>query len=133
MIVYLNSNMAIYFVEQPPYWGAKTATRIGDLRAKGNTLAVSDLSRMECQVGPLKAGNAAMLNDFVAFFTTPDVKVLPMTPGVFDRAARIRAIYGFETADALHLAAAIEHGCDLFLSNDTKLQKCTDITVEILV
>jgi predicted nucleic acid-binding protein len=34
--------------------------------------------------------------------------------------------------DCLHLAAAIEHGCGLFLTNDADLTKCPQIPVEIL-
>ncbi len=35
-------------------------------------------------------------------------------------------------ADALHLAAAIESGCDVFLTNDDQLANFPDITVEEL-
>ncbi len=35
-------------------------------------------------------------------------------------------------ADALHLAAAIESGCDVFLTNDNQLASFTDITIEVL-
>jgi predicted nucleic acid-binding protein len=35
-------------------------------------------------------------------------------------------------ADALHLAAAIEAGCDVFLTNDNQLATFPDITIEVL-
>jgi predicted nucleic acid-binding protein len=35
-------------------------------------------------------------------------------------------------ADALHLAAAIESGCDVFLTNDNQLASFPDITIEVL-
>ena len=35
-------------------------------------------------------------------------------------------------ADALHLAAAIESGCDVFLTNDNQLSNFSDIMVEEL-
>jgi predicted nucleic acid-binding protein len=91
------------------------------LLASGERLAVSDLVRMECQVGPLKANDLALLASYLAFFQSPDVSVLPVSPAVCDRAARIRAQYGFRPLDALHLAAAVEHGCNRFLSNDAQL------------
>jgi hypothetical protein len=34
--------------------------------------------------------------------------------------------------DCLHLAAAIEHACQLLLTNDTDLATCPQIPVEIL-
>lgn len=35
-------------------------------------------------------------------------------------------------ADSLHLAAAIESGCDVFLTNDNQLANFADIAIEIL-
>jgi hypothetical protein len=35
-------------------------------------------------------------------------------------------------ADVIHFAAAIEIGCDVFLTNDNQLADCLDITVEVL-
>ena len=55
-----------------------------------------------------------------------------MTVAVCERAARLRAVYSFKLPDALHLATTIEHGCGVFLTNDAKLARCTDITVEVL-
>ncbi len=86
---------------------------------------------MECLVGPLKKGDAKLLNDFRTFFNSPDVRVLAITAAVADRAAMIRATHGFKPLDALHLAAAIAHGCGLFLTNDAQLKKCGGITVEV--
>jgi hypothetical protein len=36
-----------------------------------------------------------------------------LTAAVCDRAARIRASFGFTPMDALHLAAAVEHGANV--------------------
>ena len=57
---------------------------------------------------------------------------MPITPVVWDRAARIRALHNFKPLDALHLAAAVEHGCGLFLTNDAPLTRFPDILVELL-
>lgn len=132
MTIFLDANSVIYFVEQPPGWGGKVTARISASRAAGETLAISDLVRMECIVGPLKRNDLAQLADFASFFTAPDMAVLPITAAVCDRAARIRAQYGFKPLDCLHLAAAVEHGCTRFLTNDAPLQKFPDIVVELL-
>jgi predicted nucleic acid-binding protein len=49
-----------------------------------------------------------------------------------DRATAIRAQYGFKTPDAIPLAAAVISGCDVFLTNDHRLDRCPDITIEIV-
>ncbi len=132
-MVFLDANPVIYLVEQTPNWGAKAAARIAAFRSAGEQLAVSDLVRMESAVGPLKANDPVRLGDFVTFFAAPYVTVLPITAGVCDRAARIRAQYRFKPLDSLHLAAAVEHGCARFLTNDAALKNFPDIVVELLV
>jgi predicted nucleic acid-binding protein len=60
--------------------------------------------------------------------------MLPLTAAVCERAAYLRAGSNFQlkVPDCLHLAAAIEHGCGLFLTHDVRLRQCTDIPVEVL-
>jgi uncharacterized protein len=131
--IFLDSNVVIYFVEGTPGWGASATARLAAARAAGDRFALTDLVRMECLVGPLQAGNAAQVADFNAFCTVPDVDVLPITAALCDRAAQVRATHGFPAMDSLHLAAAVEHGCDLFLTNDARLAAFPDVPVEILV
>jgi predicted nucleic acid-binding protein len=50
---------------------------------------ISDLERMECLVGALKADDQLRLLAFRSFFA--DCEVLPLTAEVFDRAAHWRA------------------------------------------
>ena len=133
MTAFLDTNTVIYFVEQAPGWGAKVTSWIGNYRAAGQALAVSDLVRMECMVGPLTVNDQMRLGDFVSFFKAPDLAVLSITAAVCDRAARIRAQYRFKPLDCLHLAAAVEHGCTRFLTNDVPLQKFPDITVDLVI
>jgi predicted nucleic acid-binding protein len=132
VIAFLDASIVIYLVERNPVWGPKAATRFAALLAAGDKPAVSDLIRMECRVGPLKSGNVVRLNEFATFFAAPDVLVLPVTPGVCDRASAIRAAHGFKPLDSLHLAAAVEHRCGLFLTSDSRLSKFTGLTVEVL-
>jgi predicted nucleic acid-binding protein len=62
---------------------------------------------------------------------------------MYTRASAIRGGYTYPAippaqskryglADALHLAAAIKCGCDVFLTNDDQLASFPDITVEKL-
>jgi predicted nucleic acid-binding protein len=132
MVAYLDVNCVIYFIERNPRWWPITTAKIAELRAKGYQLAVSDLTRAECLVGPIKSGDAVVLQSYKSFFDDPDILVLPLTSIVCERAATIHATYGFKTPDALHLAAAIEGGSSLFLTNDIQLKRCTDISVELL-
>jgi uncharacterized protein len=130
--VFLDANIVIYFVEQIPIWGPKASARIATASTRGDDFAVSDLIRMECQVAPLASGDLALLADYAKFFGRPEVRVLPITAAVCDRAATIRARYRFKPLDALHLAAAVEGACGRFVTNDARLQSFPDINVEVL-
>lgn len=132
MTLYLDANIIIYLVEKDPIWGAKAEARIATAHAAGDRMVTSDVSRLECLVGPFILGDAAVLRDYADFFSAPQLHVLPVTPVVWERAARIRATYQFKPLDSLHLAAAVEHGCALFLTNDVQLQSFADIAIEIL-
>jgi uncharacterized protein len=57
---------------------------------------------------------------------------LSISAAAHARASAIRAAHSFGLADALHLAAAIEWGCNVFLTNDNQLNNFPDITVEEL-
>jgi predicted nucleic acid-binding protein len=111
----------------------KYRPRIAQWRALGGQIAISDASRLECLVGPFILGDAQILADYSSFFSNPAITVFPLTAAVCERAAALRASWNIKPLDALHLAAAIENGCGLFLTNDVQLQRCTTtIPVEIL-
>jgi predicted nucleic acid-binding protein len=99
---------------------------------RGDQIVVSHLVRMECRVGPLAAGDAETLALFDRFFVSGGVQVVGITATICDRAAAIRARYGFRAMDALHLAASIEHGCQRFLTSDRRLDSFPEIAIEIL-
>ncbi len=61
-----------------------------------------------------------MATDFTEFIASTED--LELHRGVFERAAELRAKQRLKTPDAIHLATALEHGCDEFWTNDSRLQ-----------
>jgi predicted nucleic acid-binding protein len=102
------------------------------LRASLELFAVTELVRMECLVGPIKSGDIALLADSEAFFSAPDVVMLPIDAIIAERAAGVRASHRFGPMDSFHLAAAVNSTCSLFLKNDTQLRQFVDLVVEVL-
>ncbi len=131
-MTYLDSLILIYLLDHVGHFQSRAANRIGAGTAAGELLAVSDLTRFECRVGPIRARDVQRLSDFDGFFLQPDVRLVPLSGAVFDRATMIRADHGYKLADSLHLAAAVESGCDRFLTNDLRLARFPGIAVEIL-
>jgi uncharacterized protein len=132
MLVYCDSMILIYYLDHVGPFQSQAASRFAKLRESGDRLAVSNLTRLECRVTPLRTGDLLTLGKFDAFFALSDVRHVPIDTPVFDRATRIRATHAFRTVDALHLAAAAQAGCDRFLTNDVRLAKFPDILVEVL-
>jgi predicted nucleic acid-binding protein len=124
-LTYLDSNIVIYLVEQPAVLGALAAGAIQNLVALNEQPAVSDLHRFECKVGPLSRNDSFRASLFDQFFASPGLTVLSVGPGAFERAAQITAQQLIRPLDALHLAAAIEAGCQSFLTNDRRLARFT--------
>jgi predicted nucleic acid-binding protein len=83
-------------------------------------------------LNPCGGGNADLLKDFNDYFEGAVAEIVALSCEVIDRATEIRAQYGFKTPDAIHLAAAVTSGCDMFLTNDYRLDRFTDITIEVV-
>jgi predicted nucleic acid-binding protein len=94
--VYLDTNIVIYAVENPPAFGARATARLTALRASSATFMVSDLTRMEWLVGPLRTGGALLEGRFRSFFSATGIQVVAITAAVCDRAAHIRATTRFK-------------------------------------
>jgi len=133
-MICLDSNCVIYLIENNPVWNPKIVRRLAAATAARDTFAVCDLARAECMVAPLRNRDAAVLADYQRFFSNPSIRMLPLTAAVCERAAALRVATGMQLdlPDCLHLAAAIEHGGGLFLTNDAKIARCTAIPVEVL-
>lgn len=133
MIVCLDANIVIYYIERNPVWEPKVSARLKVIAAAGDSLAASEAALLECLVGPFLSDDSGTLTDYQKFFGSPDVRMLAVTPAVWQRAAQLRATFNFRPLDSIHLASAVEHGCGLFLTNDAPLARCTAITVEVLM
>ena len=129
MRLYLDAAPVIYTVEQVEGFATAVDERIGSSEV---TLVASDLTRMECRVKPLREGNAELLKDFDEFFNGAISEVVVLSRPIMDRATEIRARHGFRTPDSIHLAAAVESSCDVFLTNDHRLDRFIDIRYELV-
>jgi uncharacterized protein len=132
VLVYLDSNIVIYLIEQPAHFGPRASVHIASLLTAGSRIVDSQLTRMECRSNPLAAGDHRILARYDAFFIGAVARVMSLTMAVIDRATAIRGQFRFKTPDALHLSAAVEAGCQVFLTNDLRLNKFPDLTVETL-
>lgn len=129
MRIYLDSAPLIYLVEEVVPYASTLESR---LVAPGVIQVCSELTRLECRVKPIRDGEDALLSAFDSYFSEIVGRVIPLSRQVMEQATLLRARYGFRTPDLIHLAAAIVDECDLFLTNDHRLARCSEIVVEAL-
>jgi predicted nucleic acid-binding protein len=129
MRLYLDTAPVIYTVEQVPLYAPVVDAR---LSASGTVLVASDLTRMECRAKPIRDDNPNLLKDYDDYFERAVAEVVALSREVIDHATEIRAKYGFKTPDAIHLAAAVVSRCDVFLTNDHRLDRFSGIAIEVV-
>lgn len=143
MLYYLDTVIAIYAVEGAPADQQRALNHLTALEQAGHRFAISELTRTECLVPLFGPGGGQRLWDFFRFFHGPNLRTISFTSAMHDRASAIRGGHTYPAippapprryglADSLHLAAALECGCDVFLTNDNQLSGFSDITVEEL-
>ena len=129
MRLYLDTAPVIYVVEQVlPFFPLVDAR----LSASGMVLVVSDLIRMECRVKPVREAKTDLLKDYDEFFSSAVAEIAVLSREVMDRATEIRARHGFKTPDAINLAAAVVTHCEVFLTNDHRLDRFPEVAIEVV-
>jgi uncharacterized protein len=143
VLYYLDTMIVIYAVEGNPADQQRASEHLAALEQAGHRFAISELTRTECLVPVFGPDGGQRMSDFFRFFRGPDLRTLGLTAAMHVRASAIRGDHTYPAippaqpkryglADALHLAAAIECGCDVFLTNDNQLANFPDISVEEL-
>ena len=128
MRLYLDTAPVIYVVEQVPDFSEKILHYI---QKPDIELVVSDLTWMECRVKPLTENKETRLADYDKFFSQSVIEIVELSRRVLERAAHFRSQYNIKTPDAIHLAAAIISKCDIFLTNDRRLERFKDIHITV--
>lgn len=131
-LIYLDANALIYSVERvepyrtllDPMWQTAEAGTV--------TVASSGLTVVETLVKPVRDGSEEIEAQYREIFEASIFRVLDMPLGVFEQAARIRAVTELKTADALHAASALHAGCDLFVTNDSAFRRVSGLPVVVL-
>jgi uncharacterized protein len=143
VLYYLDTVIVIFAVEGNAADQQRSLNHLAALEQAGHRFAISELTRTECLVPTFGPGGGQRLSNFFRFFHEPNLRTLNLTAAVYSRASAIRGGHRYPAvppaqprryglADALHLAAAIEFGCDVFLTNDNHLANFPDIMVEVL-
>jgi predicted nucleic acid-binding protein len=131
--LYVETAPFIYYVEDHPGYADKLELVFETVKAGRAEIVTSVITLVKTLTKPLKMGDKHVEQAYRTLLQeTRYVTLLAITISIADRGADLRARYKLRTPDALHLAAALDSGCNAFLTNDLALQRVTELPILIL-
>lgn len=128
--VYIDTNIFIYLLDgKEPF--ASVVAPFFDSVLNGEIIAYTGEAVLaETMVQPYKLGNIATIEQFRAFFAQEDfLTVLPHDSKAFDLASRIAGTKGMKLVDSLHMATAVQAGCDFLITHDKGIKPVDGIKI----
>ena len=120
----LDTAPLIYFIERHPLYFAVVegffhAVAQGDVQAVASTLTLT-----EVLVHPYRYGDRALAQKYADILLgARNLRTIAVSPEIAASAARLRALHGLRTPDAIQLATAQEAQASAILTNDEGLEK----------
>ncbi|TWB17170.1 putative nucleic acid-binding protein [Nitrospirillum amazonense] len=128
--LYVDANIIIYFFKAGGVLQQKAIEAFSYAQANRIPLITSELTVAECLFGPHKAGNQALVEGYRQLFHELGIfQLVPIKLQTIEAAARLGAHHQIKLMDALHVATAIEAGCDSLLTNDLKIRAGVDVQI----
>ena len=131
--VFIDTAPLIFFIEKNPKYSAivkPVVALIDSGQAKGLT---STITLLEVLVLPLREGNKKLADAYRSILlSSKNLETCEISNAISEKAAALRAKYGFKTPDSIQLATAIIRRMDYFLTNDLALKQVNEIKVVVL-
>jgi predicted nucleic acid-binding protein len=126
----LDSSIFIYFIEAHPQFLPVIEPVFSAVAAHDLAAVTSSITLLEVLVHPLRANQPALAAEYEQILTrSSGVTLIPLDLALLRRAAHLRATSGLKTPDALQLAAALQSGCSVFLTNDERIPRVPGLRV----
>jgi predicted nucleic acid-binding protein len=116
--IYLDSNVFIYAFEDYPAYHEDCANILDGIDAGLIEAVASELVFLEILYRPLQSDIALAERYVETMESVIGLFLMPVTRSVILRAAVMRVEARLNSPDAIHLATAIEAGCNAFVTND---------------
>jgi predicted nucleic acid-binding protein len=131
--LYVDTAPFIYFVEKSPNYIERMRAVFLRVDSGALTILTSAITLTETLNKPFQANDKILLDAyFTLYLKTQHVLFVPASESVAIRAAQLRAQYNLKTPDALQISAALETGCDGFLTNDLSFRRIAELPVIIV-
>jgi predicted nucleic acid-binding protein len=131
--LYVETAPFIYYVEKHPGFVDRLRQVFTTVNTNQIEIITSVVTLVETLTKPMRTKDKAVGQGYRNLLQqTQHITLVPITISIAEQAADLRARYNLRTPDALHLAAALDAGCNAFLTNDLALQRVTELPILIL-
>jgi predicted nucleic acid-binding protein len=128
--IFLDTSPLIYLIEGTPENAGRSENQLRQWISSDATLSTSTLTLMELLIIPKRQKDSHLANKYRALILgLVSEPLIELNQGIAEKAAEIRADYGFKTPDSIQLATAVYSGADLFYTNDLKLKRFKELTI----
>jgi predicted nucleic acid-binding protein len=88
---------------------------------------------LEVLTKPLQVADVTLERAFRdVLYSSPDVRLAPISRTVLERAAAFRATTNLKTPDAIHPATDLLEGCAVFVTNDPAFRRISGMAITVL-
>ena len=129
----LDSALFIYHFEEHPRYQVLCTEVFDAMEASAIQAVTSTVTLVEVLLQPLAKGAQELAFRYEQYLRGgPSLTLRSLDPDLAPQAAQLRAHYQLRTPDAIQIAAALAFGARLFLTNDDRVRKVTEIEVVVL-
>ena len=131
--VYFDAAPLVYYVEENPAYVKQMDAVIEQIERAVIDAFSSVILLPEVLMHPTRLGKTQLVKAYRdILFNSRQFQLVAVSIEIAERATNLRAAYNLRTPDAIHVATALETGCEIFLTNDNGLKRLSEIRVLIL-
>lgn len=129
----LDTSVFIYQLEANARYLALTDQIFIWIERPGGKAVTSTITMTELLVQPYRAADQQQADEFYVLLSTyPNLEWIAPNLEIADRAAKLRAVHGLRTPDALQAATAVHAGATGFVTNDPVFERVIDFETLLL-
>ncbi len=129
----LDTAPIIYLIEEHPDYLPIVAPLFEQIDAGVYTAVTSTITVAEVSVMPLRLNRPEIQSQYLDLLLhSVNFETKPIDAALAQAGAALRAHYNIRLPDALQLAAALDAGCEVFVTNDAALTRVSEIRVLVI-
>jgi uncharacterized protein len=129
----LDTSVFIYQLEANARYLARTDQIFTWIERPGGKAVTSTITMTELLVQPYRVAEQQQADEFYVLLSThPNLEWIAPNLEIADRAAKLRALHGLRTPDALHAATAVHAGATGLVTNDPVFERVKDFETLLL-